>query len=317
MSEAGFRVIYVCSASHAGSTLTDMFLGGHSQAASLGEVNFLGKDLSIDAQCSCGAQLRECSAWAKVYAHIASTYGIDMPSRPYGFRLWDALAVRHIDRKRQTRCFRAAVMSHKAWMEVRDRLQASLQVCVPLPGALQEALRNKMAIYQAASETWGKRVLVDSSKNQREAIELYRLWPDRVRIVLLTRDGRGVFLSNRKRGVDRKASLQGWKNYYRRALPALTTRVEPRSLYRLRYEDLAGDPERVGRELCSFAGLDFEPEMLDLSSAARHQINGNVTRFAPGKGIRLDEYWRTELRGEDLAYFNRHGADMNRRLGYE
>lgn len=36
-------VIYVCAAAHSGSTLSDMFLGGHSQIASLGELSFLGK----------------------------------------------------------------------------------------------------------------------------------------------------------------------------------------------------------------------------------------------------------------------------------
>jgi hypothetical protein len=36
-------VIYVCAAARSGSTLSDMFLGGHSRISSLGELSFRGK----------------------------------------------------------------------------------------------------------------------------------------------------------------------------------------------------------------------------------------------------------------------------------
>jgi hypothetical protein len=110
--------------------------------------------------------------------------------------------------------------------------------------------------------------------------------------------------------------VNGWLNYYRRALPLLESHIDPSSLLKIRYEDLASDPEKTGRDLCDFSGISFESQMLDLSSATRHLVNGNNTRFSPGKGIRLDERWRTELHGIELDFFERMGGDMNRRLGY-
>jgi hypothetical protein len=127
-----------------------------------------------------------------------------------------------------------------------------------------------------------------------------------------------VYLSQKRGGRNNARSLAGWRNYYRRALPLVEQHVPAHALFRLRYEDLAQNPEATGRRLCEFAGLAFEPAMLDLSLATRHMVNGNDTRFAPAKGFRLDERWRSELTVEDLEYFERYGGgSMNRRLGYE
>ena len=92
--------------------------------------------------------------------------------------------------------------------------------------------------------------------------------------------------------------------------------VRREDVLRLRYEDLAVNPEYIGRQLCAFVGLDWEPQMLDLAQATRHLVNGNKTRFTPQKGIRLDDRWRKEMSAEDLAFFNRLGGELNRQLGY-
>ena len=96
----------------------------------------------------------------------------------------------------------------------------------------------------------------------------------------------------------------------------LERHIAPDSLLKIRYEDLASDPEKIGHVLCDFVGIPFEPQMLNLSQSTRHLVSGNNTRFSPEKGIRLDERWRTELHGKELDFFERIGGDMNRRLGY-
>jgi hypothetical protein len=311
---SSWRVIYICSAGRSGSTLTDMFLGGHSQAASLGEVNHLGKALALEQTCACGAGVRDCAHWNLVFDDLANRSGLDFRVQPYAFRLWDVLAGYLIDRNRQTPAYKCAVNLRKAWLDLRHFAGSRL----PLLPSQATALRNKVSLYESIARQWGKQVLIDSSKNAREAVELYRFMPGRVKIILLTRDGRGVFLSNRtsKRSQSESESLAAWMKFYRRALPLLEKQVGQGDLLTLRYEDLATDPENVGRRLCQFAGLDFEAGMLDLAAATRHIVNGNDTRFAAGKGIRLDERWRDALVGEDLAYFQKHGSKMNERLGY-
>jgi hypothetical protein len=313
-----WRALYICSASRSGSTLTDMLLGGHPDVASLGEVNFLGKAIALGEGCSCNEKVCDCPAWSMVYERIREGQGIDMLANPYAFRLWDARAVNKIDPTHQTRSRLLGILARKVWLETRERLPQELRRNVPLPGRLEKALSNKSVLYQTILDTWSKSLVVDSSKNAWEVVELYRRWPDRVKVVLLSRDGRGVYLSRRKGGRDPHASVRGWVHYYRRALPLLEASLPSDALYRLRYEDLAADPEHTMRALCDFAGLPYAAEMLDLPHAVRHMVNGNDTRFAPQKGIRLDERWRNELTSEDLGYFTRHGgAAMNRRLGYE
>lgn len=309
-----FTVLYVCSAARCGSTLTDMFVGGHPEAASLGELNFLGKALSLDADCSCGVKLRRCAEWGAAFDALKASRGIDLRADPYGFRLWDALAVNQVDHAHQTRSLRAAVKLRKGLMELREHLPVAMKPMLR-PAALTQALHNKEHLYRTLASTWDKRVLVDSSKNMREALEFYRSWPHLLKLVLVTRDGRGVYLSRRRTGRSRQEALDGWLNYYARALP-MADKLPQASLLRLRYEDLASDPAGTGKRLCDFAGLDFEPNMLELGEAIRHLVNGNDTRFSAHQGIRLDERWRTELVGEELQYFNQRGGEMNVRLGY-
>lgn len=311
------RVIYVCAAARSGSTLSDMFLGSHSQVASLGELNFLGKAISLGQSCTCGSTVGSCGSWAMVLDALKAEVGPDLRANPYGLRLWDALASTVVDHAYQTASYRRAVQFRKAWMEVRGQLPAAFRERVPIPESLRLAIQNKVHLYRIIARLWQKRVLVDSSKNQREAVELYLSWPERVRVVLLTRDGRGVYLSQKRGGRDNAQSLAGWRNYYRRALPLIERHVPAHAKLWLRYEDLASDPEAAGRQLCNFAGIPFEPSMLDLAGVTRHMVNGNDTRFAPGKGFRLDERWRRELSRADLDYFERHGGGaMNRLLGY-
>lgn len=311
------RILYVCSAARCGSTITDMFLGGHPQMASLGEINLLGKAIKLDQQCTCGAPLRTCPSWRDVYARIREARGIDMVADPYGFELWNQRARVVVDREHQDAKYEAAFKVRKAWLEVRTRLPAVVRHRLPLPGRLGEALVNKMDLYQAVSQAWQRPVIVDSSKNPWEASELARRWPEQVKVVLLTRDGRGVFLSRRTSGFSHAESVGGWRVYYQRALPLLTREVPAGHLLQLRYEDFASDPDGVGRRLCDFIGVPFAPDMLELSRGERHMVNGNKTRFAPQRGIQLDERWKTQLQGDDLSFFERTGGPMNRRLGYQ
>lgn len=308
------KVLYVCSAARCGSTLTDMFLGGHPQATSLGEVNFLAKAIRVGERCSCGALVRDCPDWQAVFKRLAP-WGFD-PQQPYRFRLWDAVAWTYVDQAHQTRGFLAGVRMRKSWMALRDLLPEGVRSHCPVPPAYEQALVNKMRLYEAVAAAWDKEVVIDSSKNVREAVELYRRDPDTVRILLVTRDGRGVYLSRRSSGRDREESVRGWLSYYGRALALLEKHVPAEARMQLKYEDIASAPRRAGETLCDFVGLRFQESMLQLDGAVRHMVNGNATRFAPGKGIKLDERWRQDLQPAELSYFDGRGGRMNAALGY-
>lgn len=310
------KILYVCSAARCGSTVTDMFFGGHPQAASLGELNFLSLAIKRGAACSCGALVSACSRWAAGFDAIRMRLGVDLIRNPYGLALWDARSPVWIDPERETTYRRQALLIRRIWLTARAWLPASLSTSVGLPSLLEQAIHNKMALYDALSACWRRDVIVDSSKNAFEAIELARRWPERVLVILLTRDGRGVYLSRRSSGRSRSESIAGWKAYYQRALPLLLTHVAPQNLVRVRYEEFAANPSAIGRLICDRLAIPFDPRMCDLSAGERHMVSGNDTRFSPGKGIRLDERWRLDLQGEELAYFLREGGRLNAQLGY-
>lgn len=310
------KVLYICSAARCGSTIADMFLGSHSQVASLGEVNFLGKAIKRGEACTCGEPVVTCPAWQRIYDAIRNETGVNLPDEPYKHRLWDALARVAIDSTHQNALFYGQVYFRRIWLTMREALPIDVRLNFPIPPSYEVALHNKRKLYELLAKIWGKSVIVDSSKNPWEAVELATRWPEEIKVVLMTRDGRGVYLSRRSSGFSRRVSVLGWIKYYRRAAPMLLKRLPPSNLLQMRYEDLATNPEGLGRKLCEFVSLDYETSMLAMNKAERHMVNGNDTRFAPSKEIRLDERWRRQLVGDELAYFERHGGALNRVLGY-
>lgn len=82
-----------------------------------------------------------------------------------------------------------------------------LRYNLPLLGALApsftQGVRNTHRVYDKVRALTGKRVVVDSSKHCARAAALYLAQPDITRVVVLVRDGRGMFYSNLQRGFGR------------------------------------------------------------------------------------------------------------------
>jgi len=315
MSEV--RYVYICAARRSGSTFFDLLLGGHSQIASLGEFSFLGKALSLDQTCGCGSPLRSCSTWAKVFDRIAEERGVDLRQTPYAMQQWDTRAVRQVDRKQQTPAYLLASTLRSKWMSLRTGAPKIGPLQLPMPASLRKGVANSFYLYDLIRESWGCQVVVDSSKNIFKALSLYEQDSEHVRILWLTRDGRGVFHSRLKTGLSRKESIGPWMRYHHLAQKRLKQALAPGHLKTLRYEDLATDTGSTLREICEFLGLPFEPQMVDLSKGVRHVVNGNhKATFSRAQGVCLDERWRQGLSASELAFFERKGGSLNNRLGY-
>lgn len=310
------KLIYICSGARCGSTITDMFLGGHSAIASLGEVNFLGNAIRLDQFCSCGRPFNRCDYWRLIFDRLKHETGIDLLRQPYAYPLWDARARVIVDHDYQDWLFHTRFYVKRAWLGIRDKLPDGLHYKCPIPPSYSSALQNKMRLVSIISEEWDKKIVVDSSKNPWEAQELSIRFPGQVLIVFVVRDGRGVYFSKRTSGFSKSDSIKGWRRYYRNALPKLLKRVPKSCLLIMKYEDLASRPEYWGSEICSRVGITYEPKMMDLNSNVRHMASGNDTRFLAAKGIRLDERWRRDLTNREFEYFEKHAGNLNRELGY-
>jgi hypothetical protein len=96
----------------------------------------------------------------------------------------------------------------------------------------------------------------------------------------------------------------------------LGRRVGTRRYLELRYEHLVAEPERELRRLCEFAGLAYEPGMLDyrdtVDVAAKPHQQSLTRPLTPGL-----RDWRTELPLADVTEFDAVAGDLLRELGYE
>jgi hypothetical protein len=302
--------VFICSAGHSGSTLLDMLIGSHPECESLGEVVLLPMEFAMDARCTCGVKIRGCPLWSTVAQKLA----VDTEKNPYGLNL-GYLSIKFGDARLQT-----------PWAVARTRVGYGLSyyrqrygIRLPrfLVAGFEEGIQNTLSLYHAVRTAAGKRVVVDSSKHHTRAAAIYRSQPDRVRIIFHVRDGRGVFYSGLKAGLDRRYSVDSWRKHYAHALPLLKRSVRPDHMLLLRYEDMANDPAGALSKVCDLADMPYDEAMLRFRSVIHHNVNGNQLRFGSGEKIRLDEGWRTGLSQQDAAYFERKAGHLNRLFGYQ
>jgi hypothetical protein len=162
-----------------------------------------------------------------------------------------------------------------------------------------------------------------------------------VRLIFLMRDGRAVINSRLRKYPDRDpaAQIEDWLAQMA-AAEALTDTFGDQAM-RLRYEDLATEPERVTRALAAFIGAAWTPDMVDFESRRYHLLGGNSgTQYLAardqgiqgpaaslnarsrayyaghGQGIRLDLRWRTELAAEHAALFEHMAGAVNAPLAW-
>ncbi len=152
-----------------------------------------------------------------------------------------------------------------------------------------------------------------------------RLFPE-AQYVHLIRDGRDAALAflDMPEGVVTRTwahprSPAGfaceWRIEVRRARE-LGRRIGPSRYHEARYEDLVADTHAVIRSICDFAGLPFEPQMLEFAGAVDVSEKPHHQRLLqpPTRGVRD---WRTQMRADDVRGFEAVAGDLLADLGYE
>lgn len=316
------KALYIMSSPRGGSTLTSLVLGQNPKVANLGEVCFIPKLLSLDEHCTCGAQLNQCHEWGNVFAKLDVKTGVDMRKKPYGLHLDDAMKWKDgsgkIDHQRQTKA-RVAIARYRA---VLDTLALSLPKAIggswaSLP-SLKQGARNTMQLYTAAAEQWGAELVVDASKLPRKAVHLYREFPDQVRILHLTRDGRGVSAS-RMGHMPFERATERWHHYHKVTKQLLNKWIAPEHQFAMQYEAFTSEPEKWTQDLCRWLEIDYNPKMLQFNTEdVYHSAGGNPTRFKLAEeGIRpTDDRWRSKLSQSEMDQFESIAGPLNRNLGY-
>ena len=201
------------------------------------------------------------------------------------------------------------------------------------PASVQARLRPGMttddaiaAVFAAYAAERGKARWGDKTPLYMQHLDLLeRLFPD-ARFVHLIRDGRDAALSFLS--VQAGLMTEGWGHPRDAAGFAcqwatevasareLGARVGGQRYRELRYEALVADPEGELRTVCAFAGLEYDPAMLDYvgqtdSARKAHQQRLNEP---PRQNVRK---WRTEMSESDRHAFEEVAGALLAELGYE
>ena len=315
------KEVFVCSAARSGSTLLDMLLGQHPKIESLGEINFLGKSIARNEQCSCGELVRKCPAWIDVFSEIKREKGIDLLAHPYGMRQWDTrMDNANADFNQQTKLYLLARLLRRA--STRLHYVHALYKLLPLPPKLEKGIQNAFYMYDLIRNLRSVDTVVDSSKDVYKAVSIYLRAPESVRLIFLSRDGRGVMYSRLYSGVRTEESpshaIRQWRKYYAQSLSLIERWVDKRHVKYLRYEDLVASPDQVMEDVFQWLGLESNEFPLTQSNKTLHIAGGNDgTKARFGNGVKLDERWKHGLSSSELELFDRLAGSLNRTLGYQ
>ncbi len=272
------RILYIAGAARSGSTLLDRLLGSLPGFCTVGEARYFWEFRTrSDLRCGCGAPFRDCAFWAAVDRRLGMSDGT---------------------------LKRMAALEERA-----DRRRPLVATGLLHPNA--ELAAGIERLYRAMAAELPGRVLVDASKSPAHGLALSRLPDLELRLVHLVRDPRALAHSWWKRrkpqtlelapggtmpGRSPVRAVLSWTLQNRLALE-VARRVQPST--RLRYEDLARDPETSLRRTLDALGFDavdtscvratpFTPRLC-------HTVSGNPIRTDPRLTIAPDLEWQRAL----------------------
>jgi len=173
-----------------------------------------------------------------------------------------------------------------------------------------------------SGEARGARIVMDKSLDSvHYADELMRLMPD-MRFLNVVRDPRAQIASMNKAIIhdfDTLLNARTWVEAHRAA--DLLIEHYPERVMTIRYEDFLHDQEATLRKVCGFFGIDYLPQMLDVSRSAEAKQISQMSAlwssncFAPIPA-NIDKY-KAQLSIEEIAVIETLTARQMRRYGYE
>jgi Sulfotransferase family len=200
-------------------------------------------------------------------------------------------------------------------------------------------------LYERLSRRTRRPIVFDSSKRiswiKHHVAALRDVVP--LHLIVLARDGRAVVNSRcaKQPEIPARDHAVAWVEQMR-GVEELASHW-PRSVHRLRYEELATRPELTLRALVDFIGVAFDPGMLDPWNSDQHVLGSNdgpLLRLresrgsdnigivepndrtrdwhgAHSPGIVLDLRWKNEMSPADIAVFEEVAGETNRAYAWE
>ena len=278
-------VIYIIADRRSGSTLLENILSKSEEIISVGELAMLKGHIFKEGpgelwnwNCSCGKPVMQCGFWSNILPKpVDATFNTKI-TWPY---------------KSLTTPFFSSPMSCKSLMKY-----------IQIPKNIQttETLKN---IYQRIISIYGKKFIVDSSKDPIQAFALHKCSDVDAKFIWLTRDLRAVTFSKIKRWeVNRRSNKGPYETLldsfsYKKLCRQVLYCINKQNILKLDYEAVAADPQKTINAICSAFGLQkfSAPEFMELTND--HSIAGTPGRF-DRKPIAADNSWREFYKNKKL-----------------
>jgi len=272
-------LIYIASNGRSGSTLLDMVLGAHRQCWTMGEFQVLPFDAGLSGRpCGCGRPIPECPFWWPVVER----------SGPELDRSVLRLFREGAGRGRVLRPAWLARMLLRGGRGASERYgRSNAQI---MARVLEQARAAKGDVV-----AW----LVDASKDPYRLYALVRSGRFDLAAVHLVKDPR-AFVHSMTRGCSGLGRLavavrMSLRYVVENAIIELASRELPGNRrHRLRYEDLATDPEGSLEALCGALGMELDAEAVGNFRQVQHGVSGNLARHED-RPISLDSRWRRDM----------------------
>lgn len=245
-------ILYVMGTGRSGTTILEVLLTNDNEIASTGELKHIFRDGYIrDLPCACGRLGRECELWSGVRACAGWT---------------------HEDCVRYARAIEA-LESHRNFPRVligaTDRKQLALHT------------QATTAIFRSVGRLTNSRVVVDSSKYPSRALLLARMYPEKVRVLCITRSAAGLIAAFQKKnqGEQHPKGRLAASLYYLYVLGCMyfvRRQLRGRCLT-IRFEDLNRDPLAVLERIESWSGVSLAHAKEKIATGGYFQVGHIVT----------------------------------------
>lgn len=263
------QILYIMGTGRSGTTILEILLASSPELSGVGEVKYIFRDAFIrDEECGCGAPGRNCTLWGEV-------------ARSAGWQPaeWSALGA-------ITDSLESHARFPLAWLGIANRMR------------LDQYKRANEALFAEVARLRACRSIVDSSKHAGRALLLARLFPEKVRVLCMTRSAEGIIAAFQKKNQGeqrpkRPLAVAAYYLYVLGCMRLVRARLKDRCFV-IRFEDLTRDPVGVLEAIECWSGLSFALARQKVTRGepfeVGHIVTGNrirkkgTVRFEPGSG---------------------------------
>lgn len=262
-------ILYIMGTGRSGTTILEILLANNPGITGVGELKHIFRDGFLrDLPCACGRPGRQCELWSAVLQATG----------------WDRKDWREIGQAIEK------LESHERFPFVWAGFGLGTAAAMPLYRQASEALFNAIGAVQHSQ------VIVDSSKYAGRALLLARLFPDRVKVLCITRCAAGMLQAFAKQHDDEqrpKNSLAaaGYYLYVLLCMRSVQARLKERCFV-IRFEDLNRDPAATLDAIEAWSGYSLAAARARVAAGdwfdVGHIVTGNRlrrqgrVRFDPG-----------------------------------